>query len=167
MTITARRPGDWIFKEFSDTPTDRQLQYWKNIFWRVAVMWIPPRDARFDMCREIGARQIEAALHNKPLNMGLTTSDGGQHVMFVFPERHLTTQEEQQFPDCLARHHQIIDAPLTIIDLVTKSALIVGGFLAGDVRVIKDTEDFETGISNAQRQATFAERKYGGRVKGS
>ena len=161
MTITAGRPGDWIFNQFPDTPTDRQLQYWKNIFWRVAVMWIPPRDARFDMEREMGVGQIENVLQNKPLNMAVTTSDGGQHIMFVFPERHMTTQEEQQFPDCLARHHQIIDAPLTIIDLVTKSALIVGGCLSDDVRVIKDTEDFETGISNAQRQAVFAERKYG------
>jgi hypothetical protein len=161
MTVTAGRPGDWIFNEFPDTPTDRQLKYWRNIFWRVAVMWIPPRDPRFDMWRDMGSGQIEAVLHNEPLKMAVTTEDGGQHIMFLFPERHLTTQEEQQFPVCLYRHHQIVDAPLTVIDLVTKSALIVGGFLSDDVLVIKDTEDFETGISNAQREAKFAERKFG------
>lgn len=158
--LRATQPGDWIFSQFPTKPTTRQLLHWHNIFWRVALMWIPPRDERFEFIKEFGASQIDAVLNNQPIKMGKVTSSGeGQHILFVFPERYLTTQEESVFVDCLARHDQIMAAKLTIIDVVTKSPLIVGNFLADDVRVIKDTQNFDTGLSNAHRAAKFQERR--------
>lgn len=156
--IKVSRPGDWIFNEFPRKPTKRQLEHWFNVFWRVALLWIPPRDERFEYLRDMGAAQIDAVLNNLPLNMSATTESGGQHIMFIFPERHMTTQEESVFADSLARHHQIIHAKMTVIEIATKSALILTNFLSDDVRVIKDTGDFQTGLSNAHRQAVFEER---------
>ena len=156
-TIKATHPGDWIFSQFPTHPTDRQLQHWKNIFWRIALMWIPPRDERFEFINEIGRTQLDPVLNNQPLKMTTTPNGSGQHILFIFPERHLTTQEEHVFCDCLTRHHQILTAQLSIIDVVTKSPLIIGNFLSDDVRVIKDTQDFNGGLSNAHRAAKFQE----------
>ena len=158
----ASKPGDWIFDQLPKEMTERQLKDWFNIFWRVALMWIPPRDERFDYIREMGSGQIDAVLNNEPLKMSATTSNGGQHIIFIFPERHMTTQEEYVFADCLVKHHQIVDAPLTIIDMVTKSPLLIGSLLADDIRIIKDTKDFDMGLSNAHRAAKFKERRRAG-----
>ena len=161
MTIRAGQPGDWLFKFLPNKMTERQLAHWRNIWWRIALTWIPPRDSRFDFMREMGSPQIDNVLTNKPLKFGVQTDGGGQHILFVFPERHLTTQEEHIFVPSLWGHHQIVDATLTIIDIVTKSPLILGNFLADDVRIIKDEEDWETGLSNAHKQTQFADRKFG------
>ena len=160
-TVRATKPGDWLFKHLPSKPTKRQFAYWNNIWWRVALPWLPPRDSRFDFIRDMGSPQLDKVLANEPLKFDHTTKSGGQHLLFVFPERHLTTQEEYTFVPSLYAHHQIIDAKMTVIDLVTKSALIIGNFLKDDVCIIKDEEDWDTGLSNAHRQAEFADRKFG------
>ena len=152
--IKATSPGDWIFSQFPTHPTARQLQHWKNIFWRVALMWIPPRDERFEFINEMGRAHLDAVLNNQLLKIS-KTNNGGQRIFFVFPERYLTTQEEHVFCDCLARHDQILAAKLTIIDLVTKSPLIIGNFLSDDVRVIKDTTNYDRGLSKEHHTAKF------------
>lgn len=149
----ALKPAEWIFEHFDRKMADRQHEYWGNIFWRVAVMSIPPRDPRFEFIKEMGCGQLDNILCDRPINMSATTERGGQHLRLVFPERHLTTQEEHILVPCLQWHHQIKDAPLTIIDIVTKSPLMVGNFLKEDVRIIRDAEDFDNGLSNECRKA--------------
>lgn len=87
--IKAGRPLSWIFDEghFSSSPTHEQIKEWKNIWWRVALSWIPPRDSRFDYGREMGCNLIDNVFNKCPLGIAKTKS-GGQHLMFVFPERY-------------------------------------------------------------------------------
>ena len=134
--ITVTRPGQWRDELFPKSITKRQVEIWGNIWWRVALMHIPPRDSRFDYDRDFGLGQIEAVLNKEPLNMGVVTKGGGQQIMFVFPERWLSTQEEQIFPVALSENPQIKKAKMTIIDLVTKSPLIIGNFIKEDIRII-------------------------------
>ncbi len=98
-------------------------------------MHIPPRHSRFEYELNMGMAQIDAVLNHEPLNMSTVTEDGGQHIMFVFPERWLSTQEEYIFAGKLEEHPQIKKATLTIIDLVTKSPLIIGNFIKEDIRI--------------------------------
>lgn len=80
------------------------------------------------------------ALEHDNLNISTQTEGGGQHLGFFFPERHTTTQEEYMFVPMLKSHPQIFDATLTVIDIVTKSALIVGNFMKDDVRIVQREE---------------------------
>jgi hypothetical protein len=135
---TVTKPGQWIESFFPKAMTMEQVKAWKNIWWRVALMHIPPRDDRFQFERDFGMGQIQAALNKEPLNMGRVTKTGkGQQIMFVFPERWLSTQEEQLFIPALYENKQIKDAGLTIIDIVTKSPLIIGNFIKEDIRIIR------------------------------
>jgi hypothetical protein len=101
-------------------------------------MHIPPRHSRFDFERDFGSTHLPNILEGIPFKMHQMTQSGGQHLLLVFPERHLTTQEEYALVPALQKHPQIKDAPLTIIDLVTKSPLIIGNFLADDIRIVRE-----------------------------
>lgn len=136
-TITTHRPGDWIGALFPASPTDRQMEMCLNIWWRVCVMHIPPRDQRFECEREFGSGKLDAVLTHQPLLPDYRTKNGkGRHLLFVFPERHLSTQEEYVFVPRLITHPDIQSAKMTVIDLVTKSPLIVGNFIRDDVRIV-------------------------------
>ena len=137
---TVTQPGRWINDIFPTKMTTEQIKTWNNIWWRVALMHIPPRDSRFDYERDFGMGQIDAVLNKEPLNMSVVTKGGGQHIMFVFPERWLSTQEEQMFPYELKNNPQIKKAKMTVIDLVTKSPLIIGNFIKEDIRIISKKE---------------------------
>jgi hypothetical protein len=159
MTIRAGIPGDWIFNEenFGKTITTRQLQEWQNIWWRVAVLHIPPRDQRFDFFREMGSGLIDKVFAHQPLGVH-RIKEGGQRLFFVFPERHMTTQEEYYFLQRLQTHPDIVSAKLSIIDIVTKSPLIIGSLLKQDVRIIT-AEEWPGGLPLGLQEAMDAERK--------
>ena len=158
MPMKTTKPGEWINDLFPNRPTERQLQDCINIWWRCCLMHIPPRDERFEFDRDWGAPKIKAVMEHLPITLDKTVDSGGQHIMFVFPERWMSTQEEYMFVPMLKTHPQITSAKMTIIDLVTKSPLIVGNFLADDVRIVKQddsdgTAEYDTGISKASREA--------------
>lgn len=140
MSIKVNNPARWVSDLFPDKMTPEQIANCKNIWWRVALTHIPPRDPEFEYLKEWGAGNIEPALYHEPLKLSAETKGGGQHVGFFFPERHITTQEEYVFVPMLKSHPQIVNAKLTIIDIVTKSALIIGNFLKYDVRIVKREE---------------------------
>lgn len=154
IKIRATKPGEWLNDIFPRKMTDRQLKDCFNIWWRVALMHIPPRDPRFDFDRDWGMPKIEAVLEHKLLKMDTMVETGGQQIMFVFPERWMTTQEEYFFSSMLKSHPQIRDAKLTIIDIVTKSPLIIGDRIKEDIRIVKPTDDPDgMGVSKASREA--------------
>ncbi len=138
---TVRRAGDWIFSKFPAKPTDRQLATYKNLWWRVALSHIPPRDERFEFERDFGMPLIPAVLEHRPLRFGLKVDGGGQHLTFVFPERWLTTQEEYSFVSRLTEHPEVKAAKLTVVDLVTKSPLLIGSFIRDDILIISDPKE--------------------------
>jgi hypothetical protein len=137
--IKVSKPGDWIGDLFPEAPTPRQMETWGNIWWRVVLPWIPPRDSRFDFERDFGMTKIDDVLNKKPLKLDTTVKSGG-HVLFVFPERWLSTQEEYTFTPDLKENPTIKNSKMTIIDIVTKSPLILGSFIKEDVRIIKSEE---------------------------
>lgn len=123
MTTTVSRAGEWIFGRFPDQPTDRQINHYKNMWWRVALSHIPPRDPRFEFEIDLGIAQIPAVLSHKPLRFN--QKGDGQYICFFFPERWMTTQEEQFFPYQLTQHPQVTAAKMTVVEMVTKSPLII------------------------------------------
>lgn len=151
MSVTVSRPGDWIGGLFPPSPTREQLEAHRNIWWRVCLMHIPPRDPRFEFELEFGMQHIEAVLEHRPFNVGTTTDCGrGQHILFVFPERWMTTQEEYVFVPMLQAHPQIVEKQMTVVDLVTKSALIIGSFIRDDIRIVKRADEADQmGVSRA------------------
>lgn len=100
-------------------------------------MHIPPRDERFEFIREMGTGLIQVILEHKPLDFRVKTNDGGQALQFTFPERWMSTQEEYIFYSKVATHPQIKNAKMTIIDLITKSPLIIGNFLKDDILIFR------------------------------
>lgn len=140
MSTTAKRPGQWIGELFPKRPTTEQLQEWRNIWWRVVVTSVPPRDQKFEYEREMGGPLVEKVLRHQPLGLTKIGEKGGQHLLFVFPERWMSTQEEQAFVPLLRVHPDIWNASLTIIDIATKSPLIIGNFLKEDVRIWRSEE---------------------------
>ncbi len=154
--IQISHPGRWVAELFEMTgPSEEQLKLHKNVWFRVALSWIPPRHERFDYERDMGMPDIEAVMEHLPLSMGGTKEN--PQTMFVFPERWLTTQEEQQFVPMLKSHPQIRDAKLATIDMVTKSALIVGSLMNQDLRVVSMPDVYPTGVSKTGR-AAYAKR---------
>ncbi len=151
--ITARKPGSWIGEHFPKCMTERQMLEWRNIWWRVCVSHIPPRSERFEFERDFGCGKLEAILEHQPLNLK-PVCDGGYHLLLMFPERHLSTQEEYVLVPLLAKHPEIREMKLIIIDIVTKSPLIVGNFLKDDVRII--SEEGKGGI-DAKTQTAWNE----------
>jgi len=158
MSIRAVKPGSWINDLFPKGPTERQLQDCFNIWWRICLMHIPPRDTRYEFDRDWGMGQIDAVMEHLPIKLDHSVSGGGQQIMFVFPERWMSTQEEYMFVPMLKSHPQIVEAKLTIIDIVTKSPLIIGNFLKDDVRIVSaddsdGTARYDGGITKASRTA--------------
>lgn len=138
MGITAHHPGELFAKHFDKKPNNEQLQQWINIWWRVLVAKnIPPDDPMFEYESEMGRPLILPIMKHQPINLS------GKHLLFMFPERHMTTPEEQLFIPLLQTHPQVWAADFTVIDIVTKSPLIVGNFLRWDVRILSraDEED--------------------------
>lgn len=147
------QPGDWIGELFENGPNDRQIETWKNIWWRICLMHIPPRDSRFDYEREMGSQLVESVLEHRSLNVKKTKAGDGQRLLFVFPERYMTTQEEYYFIPMLRKHPDVVDMKLNIIDVVTKSALIIGNFIKDDIRIVKPEGAELMGISQATSDA--------------
>lgn len=154
MTIKVSSPGRWINDLFPSKPTDRQLQDCFNIWWRVCLMHIPPRDQRYEYERDFGMPKLEPILEHRPFKLDTIVKGGGQQLLLIFPERWLTTQEEYMLVPQIKSHPQVKDAKLTIVDIVTKSPLIVGNFLKDDIRIVKPGDDPDgMGINKATRKA--------------
>ena len=140
MSITVSSPAEWVSNLFPESPTDRQLKDCFNIWWRVVCCSIPSRDPEFEYMKDFGAGNIVPALEHDTLKMSVSTKDGGQHLGFFFPERYITTQEEYMFVPMIKDHPQVKKAKFTIVDIVTKSPLIVGNFMKDDVRIVQREE---------------------------
>lgn len=141
MATTVSAPGAWINRFFPRHQTDRQMREWKNIWWRVLVSHIPPRDPFFEYERDFGSGLIPAVLAGDPFRPDMLVGDGrGIRLLFVFPERHLTTQEEYIFLHKLKEHPLVMGAQLAVIDVVTKSPLLIGSLLRDDIRILNRTE---------------------------
>jgi hypothetical protein len=109
-----------------------------NFPFRVRVVVIrarPPRDPYFEYFRDIGMLSIEKALYDKP---GLADKPES-NLMFFFPERHMSVQEQQMFMSMLANHHQT--GNIAHVDIVTSNPLILSDFRAEQIRIINWPDD--------------------------
>lgn len=130
-------PLDWFIEAFPKEPVESQKRDIPNIWFRVGVMKdIPPTDSRFEYCLDMGMPNIEKILFHEPLNL-----DG--ELTFVFPERHMTVHDEHGFVYMLVKHPQIRAAKMTIVDIVTKSPLLISGFRREDIRIFSQAHDNE------------------------
>lgn len=101
----------------------------------------------FEYTLEMGRNNIVPILEHKPIDLRAETSGGGQALIFMFPERYLTTQEEQIFVTHLMSHPQIVEGKMTIVDIATKSPLMIGCFIQDDIRIIQKPDLYETGVA--------------------
>jgi hypothetical protein len=127
--MKATDPIEWISQFFPKGPTNRQISEWGNIWWRVVVSSLPPRHEQFEYMRSIGSGLVESVLLHQPLR-------SHRHLCFFFPEQMLSTQEEQLFVPMLQSHPDVVNEPFTIIDICTKSALLIGNFIKEDIRIL-------------------------------
>jgi hypothetical protein len=100
---------------------------------------IPPRHERFDCVREIGCGRIDALLNNRPFT-------AFWNLEFYFPEQWMTPWEQQRFVPCI--YHHPSTARLELLDILTGSPIIVGNFLASEVRILS-TPDLRDSQINA------------------
>jgi len=114
-------------------PTPKQKTHWSNIWWRVLVSMVAPRDEFFDARRDVGAMRIEPVLQKGALYL----TERRFHLGYFFPERWLTVDEEEEFVNNLVTHPEVAEADLVVIDLITKSQSIVKNFLPDDVRFLQ------------------------------
>lgn len=141
------KPGDWISDLFEKGPNAEQLKEYRNIWYRIVVSWIPPRDPRWEYELNFGARDVEAVLNGTQLSPK-NRVEKGQHLYFVFPERHMSTQEEYIFLHKLENHPDVMNLGLTIVDMVTKSPLIIGRCLKWDIRIMRSEESSDASTSS-------------------
>ncbi len=134
--ITATVAGAWIFAKFPKLRTPRQLAQNKNFWFRIALSHIPPRDERFEYERDIGMAAIPHVLAHTTLRV----AGDPPSLDFFFPERWMSTQEEQAFVYRLMSHPQLTGLPLVRVDIVTKSPLLIGSFIRDDILIISDQE---------------------------
>lgn len=95
------------------------------------VKMASPRDERFDIIRELGASLIDTIFNNKPLPSG--------KLSFVFPERHMSVHEQQNFMRALSSHSSAKD--ITQVDIITSSPLMIGDFYKEQIRILTWDDD--------------------------
>ena len=128
--------GAWLDELFPKGPLSCQLERRRNIWYRCVLSWIPPRDPRWEYELEMGSPMIPNVFSGEPLSPRKTVV-GGQHLYFCFPERHMSTQEEHGFIYALENHSDVTSRTMSVIDIVTKSPLIIGSFHKEDIRILK------------------------------
>lgn len=95
------------------------------------VKMAAPRHERFDFIRELGAELFEKVFSNTPIDL--------EHLVFVFPERHLSVHEQQAFTYVLSKH--VSAKTFKVIDIITSSPLIIGGFARESIRILTWSDD--------------------------
>jgi hypothetical protein len=91
----------------------------------------PPRHDFFQYIVDMGRGDIERILEHKPLTKEVLT--------FVFPERWMNVREQQEFMSVLRIHPDT--EKIKRVDIITSSPLLIGSFMAKQVRVLTWEDD--------------------------
>jgi len=102
----------------------------------------PPRHEFFEYMREMGMALIEPIMNHDYI-------DGG-HLSFVFPERWLGVAEQQAFSLVMSKHPEV--KKIKSVDILTSSPLIIGSFMADQVRIISWPDDDMYNGSNSENR---------------
>lgn len=129
MNSTKISTGNPLDGYFPKEPTESQRKRFANIWFRVCVSQIPPRDSQFDFQLDMGRNLIEKVLHH-------TAFANNGTLFFCFPERWLSQKEQYYFVPLLTKHPSIVKADMTQIDMITMSPLIVTNLWNEDCRCL-------------------------------
>jgi len=77
-----------------------------------------PRHERFDIFRELGVKYIDKALNGDSIDQ--------EHLVFVFPERHMSVHEQRAFMYNLGRNPNVKN--IKSVDIISSSPLMVSDF---------------------------------------
>ena len=105
-------------------------------FVRVGVCFRrPPRHPYFEYLRDMGQEDINRMFSGKALKKSELT--------FIFPERWLGVVEQQAFMVVVLKAHE--RNPITKVDIITASPMLVGDFMKEQIRILKweDDSNFE------------------------
>lgn len=83
------------------------------------IKYRPPRHKFFEYMRTLGVNNIDAVLNHKPLM-------NPEQLIFVFPEAHMSVNEEQQFTLKLNEHPDV--DKIKQVDILTKSPILISEF---------------------------------------
>jgi len=96
------------------------------------VKYRPPRHESFEWFRSMGSAHLEPLIYHKKVSMP-------KHLTFMFPERHLSVHEQQQFMSRILKHPQVDE--IKQIDIITSCALMVSDYSKEMIRIITWPED--------------------------
>ena len=126
--------GSWLDQMLGDIKYSPDSEAGKLYPFFVRVGCIkrrPPRHPFFEMFIDVGAAIIDKIMFHEKLNMSC--------LVLVFPERWLGVAEQQAFTHVLARHPEVEN--IKQLDLLTSSPLLVGSFMARQIRILTWEED--------------------------
>lgn len=129
MSRTKINQGNPFDGYFPDGRTERQKSRYPNIWFRVCVSQIPPRDDQFQFQLDMGRALIPQILEHKKF------SNNG-NLTFCFPERWMSQNEQIHFIELLVHHPSVVKSKLTIVDMFTMSPLILTNLEVDDLRQI-------------------------------
>jgi hypothetical protein len=97
----------------------------------------PPRHEFFEFIIDMGRGNIERIMTHEPL-----TQSDPIDLTFVFPERWMAVCEQVEFMSKLTKHPDV--EKIRSIDILTSSPMIIGNFMAAQVRILTWPDDEET-----------------------
>ncbi len=134
METTVMSMGDWFDKMLGDISYEPDSEAGKlyPFFVRVAcIKRRPPRHEFFSLFLEMGHPQIDLVMFHDKLDV--------TELSFVFPERWMGVAEQQAFTHVLSKHPEA--KQINQVDIITSSPLIVGSFMAEQIRIITWPDD--------------------------
>jgi hypothetical protein len=119
-----------MFEEMLGDIDDNDLYPFKV---RVGVIkYRPPRHEYFEFFNQMGKPYIDPILYHKKFNPS-------KILTFVFPEAWMSVHEERMFMYRLRRHPEV--SKIKLVDILTKSPMIIGDFRREMIRVITWPDD--------------------------
>jgi len=145
MTTTKVHHGNPFDGFFPEERTERQKSRYSNIWFRVCVSQIPPRDDQFEHQLDMGRLLIPNILEHKRF-----TNNGS--LFFCFPERWMSQKEQYHFIELLVHHPSIVKAEMTVVDMFTMSPVILTHLENDDLRQVTPKKHVD-GLSPATNRA--------------
>jgi len=134
METRVRSMGSWFDDMLGDInyEPDSKAGELYPFFVRVGcIKRRPPRHRFFELLIDMGRPHIDAVMNHNLINQSELT--------FVFPERWLGVAEQQAFTLVLSKHPEVKN--IKQVDIITSSPMIIGSFMAEQIRIITFPDD--------------------------
>lgn len=96
------------------------------------VKYRPPRHEFFEFIGEMGSNYIDPIIKGKHF-------DPPSILTFVFPEKHMSVNEEREFTYLLNKHPEV--DKIKQVDILTKSPMLLSSFKSEMIRVLTWEDD--------------------------